>query len=260
VIEECPSPLIARHPEMRHAMGEAAIRAARAAGYYNAGTVEFLVDENRRFYFLEVNTRLQVEHPVTELATGLDLVKLQIEIAAGAKLPFTQEEISWRGSAIECRIYAEDPANNFLPFPGRITRLVEPAGPGVRVDGGVYEGWTVPMDYDPLLAKLAVWALTRDDAAARSVRALGEYRVDGIRTNIGFFQHVLEDAEFLAGNLHTGFIDEFFARLKPTPPPPDVEAVAALVAALQFAKRGTKPDALPSASQWLTAGRSANLR
>ena len=218
VIEECPSPLIVRHPEMRHAMGEAAIRAARAAGYYNAGTVEFLVDEDRRFYFLEMNTRLQVEHPVTELATGLDLVKLQIEIAAGAKLPFTQEDIAWRGSAIECRIYAEDPANNFLPFPGKITRLAEPAGPGVRVDGGVYEGWTVPMDYDPLLAKLAVWASTRDDAAARAVRALGEYRVDGIRTNIGFFQQVLEDREFLAGNLHTGFIEEFFARVKPAPP------------------------------------------
>jgi acetyl-CoA carboxylase biotin carboxylase subunit len=260
VIEECPSPLIARHPEMRRAMGEAAIRAAHAAGYYNAGTVEFLVDEHRRFYFLEVNTRLQVEHPVTELVTGLDLVKLQIEIAAGAKLPFTQEDISWRGSAIECRIYAEDPANNFLPFPGKITRLVEPAGPGVRVDGGVYEGFTVPMDYDPLLAKLAVWASTRDDAAARSVRALGEYRVDGIRTNISFFQKLLEDGEFLAGNLHTGFIDEFFARVKPTPPPTDVEAVAAFVAALHFTKRNGQPAHRFSTSQWLTAGRTANLR
>jgi acetyl-CoA carboxylase biotin carboxylase subunit len=260
VIEECPSPLIARHPEMRHTMGEASIRAARAAGYYNAGTVEFLVDENRRFYFLEVNTRLQVEHPVTELATGLDLVKLQIEIAAGAKLPFAQDDIAWRGSAIECRIYAEDPANNFLPFPGKITRLVEPAGPGLRIDGGVYEGWTVPMDYDPLLAKLAVWASTRDDAAARSVRALGEYRVDGIRTNIGFFQRLLEDGEFLAGNLHTGFIDEFLARAKPTSPPADVEAVAALVAALHFTRRNGQPAPRPSASQWLIAGRTANLR
>ncbi len=260
VIEECPSPLIARHPEMRHAMGEAAIRAARAAGYYNAGTVEFLVDEDRRFYFLEMNTRLQVEHPVTELATGLDLVKLQIEIAGGAKLPFTQEEIAWRGAAIECRIYAEDPSNNFLPFPGKITRLAEPAGPGVRVDGGVYEGWTVPMDYDPLLAKLAVWAATREDAAARSVRALGEYAVDGIRTNIGFFKQLLEDAEFLAGNLHTGFIDEFFARVKPEPPPADVEAVAALVAALDSTKRAAAPESRTSWSRWLEAGRSAMLR
>jgi acetyl-CoA carboxylase biotin carboxylase subunit len=260
VIEECPSPLIARYPEMRQAMGEAAIRAARAARYYNAGTVEFLVDENRRFYFLEVNTRLQVEHPVTELATGLDLVKLQIEIAAGAKLPFAQEDIAWSGSAIECRIYAEDPANNFLPFPGKITRLVEPSGPGVRVDGGVYEGWTVPMDYDPLLAKLAVWASTRGDAAARSVRALGEYRVDGIRTNIGFFEQVLEDPEFLAGNLHTGFIDEFFARVKSMAPPAEVEAVGALVAALHFAQRNGQPVPRPSTSQWLAAGRTANLR
>ena len=207
-----------------------------------------------------MNTRLQVEHPVTELATGLDLVKLQIEIAAGAKLPFAQEDIAWRGSAIECRIYAEDPANNFLPFPGKITRLVEPAGPGVRVDGGVYEGWTVPMDYDPLLAKLAVWASTRDDAARRAIRALGEYRVDGIRTNIAFFQQVLEDREFLAGNLHTGFIDEFFARVKPAPPAPDVEAVAALVAALHSTRRSAPPDPRPSASQWLAAGRSEMLR
>ncbi len=260
VIEECPSPLIVRHPEMRHAMGEAAIRAARAAGYYNAGTVEFLVDEHRRFYFLEVNTRLQVEHPVTELATGLDLVKMQIEIASGAKLPFAQEDIAWRGSAIECRIYAEDPANNFLPSPGKITRLAEPAGPGVRVDGGVYEGWTVPMDYDPLLAKLAVWASTRYEAAARAVRALGEYRVDGIRTNVSFFQQVLEDREFLAGNLHTGFIEEFFARVKPAPPPADVEAVAALVAALHFTRRNAQPDPHPPASQWLAEGRTANLR
>ena len=260
MIEECPSPLIVRHPEMRHAMGEAAIKAARAAGDYNAGTVEFLVDDSLRFYFLEVNTRLQVEHPVTELATGLDLVKLQIEIAAGAKLPFTQKEITWRGSAIECRIYAEDPANNFLPFPGKITRLDEPAGPGVRVDGGVYEGWTVPMDYDPLLAKLAVWASTRSDAAARAVRALSEYTVDGIRTNIGFFKQVLEDPEFLAGNLHTGFIEEFFARVKPASPPPDGEAVAALVAALHSTRRRDDPAPISAVSRWLEAGRESLLR
>ena len=210
VIEECPSPLMTLHPGMRGAMGEAAVEAARAAGYYNAGTVEFLVDADRRFYFLEMNTRLQVEHPVTELATGLDLVRLQIEIAAGARLPFTQDEVSLRGSAIECRIYAEDPANNFLPFPGKITRLAEPSGPGVRLDSGVYEGWTVPMDYDPLLAKLAVWAPTREHAVARALRALGEYHVGGIRTNIGFFRQILEDPEFRAGHLHTGFIEDFF--------------------------------------------------
>ncbi len=260
VIEECPSPLIARYPEMRDAMGEAAIRAARAAGYYNAGTVEFLVDEQRRFYFLEVNTRLQVEHPVTELVTGLDLVKLQIEIAAGAKLPFAQDDIALRGSAIECRIYAEDPSNNFLPFPGKITGLAEPAGPGVRVDGGVYEGWTVPMEYDPLLAKLAVWASTRDDASARAVRALSEYYVAGIRTNIGFFRQILEDPEFRAGNLHTGFIAEFFARVKPDVPPPDVEAVAAFVAALHATARGETSRPERNGSRWLDAGREGMLR
>src|SRR5262252_3299143 len=141
VIEECPSPLIARHPEMRRAMGEAAVRAALAGGYYNAGTVEFLVDQDRNFYFLEMNTRLQVEHPVTELVTGLDLVRLQIQIAAGERLPFSQTDLSLRGHAIECRIYAEDPENDYFPSPGTITSLVEPAGPGIRVDSGIYPGW-----------------------------------------------------------------------------------------------------------------------
>src|SRR5215471_14064857 len=210
VIEECPSPLIAQHPELRAAMGEAAVRAARAAGYYNAGTVEFLVDPDRNFYFLEMNTRLQVEHPVTELVTELDLVRLQIEIAAGARLPFTQAEIAWRGSSIECRIYAEDPFNDFLPYPGTITRLTRPLGPGIRLDACIYAGWTVPMEYDPLLAKLAVWAGSRDHAIARMIRALGEYDVEGIRTNIPFFRQILEDPEFRAAALHTGFIDEFF--------------------------------------------------
>ena len=211
VIEECPSPLVAEHPEMRAAMGEAAVRAARAAGYYNAGTVEFLVDPDRQFYFLEMNTRLQVEHPVTELVTGLDLVQLQMEIAAGAPLPFQQEDIAWRGSAIECRVYAEDPDNGFFPSPANDAphRAV---GPGIRLDSGVYRGWTVPMEYDPLLAKLAVWAPTRAEAADRMLRALREYDVGGIRTNIGFFREMLEDPEFRAGNLHTGFIEEFFAR------------------------------------------------
>jgi acetyl-CoA carboxylase biotin carboxylase subunit len=259
VIEECPSPLVAVHPELRREMGEAAVRAARAAGYFNAGTVEFLVDDRRRFYFLEVNTRLQVEHPVTELVTGLDLVRLQIEIAAGATLPFKQDQIEFRGSAIECRIYAEDPANNFLPYPGKITRLVEPAGPGVRLDGGVYQGWTVPMDYDPLLAKLAVWAPNREQAAARAVRALSEYTVGGIRTNIAFFKEVLEDREFLAGNLHTGFIPEFFARAKAAAPAPDAEAAAAIAAAIH-ASRAVQSHPNHAANSWLREGREALLR
>ncbi len=260
VIEECPSPLVALHPELRHAMGAAAVKAARAGGYYNAGTVEFLVDENRRFYFLEMNTRLQVEHPVTELVTGFDLVKLQIHIAAGGKLPFAQDDIEWRGNAVECRIYAEDPFNNFLPFPGKVTRLQRPHGPGVRVDSGTYEGWTVPMEYDPLLAKLSVWAPTREEAAARAVRALGEYAVGGIRTNIAFFKQLLTDPEFLAGNLHTGFIDEFFRRNKPEPPSADMEAVAALVAALHAQSPAQEPEPAARASRWLEIGRQEMLR
>jgi acetyl-CoA carboxylase biotin carboxylase subunit len=224
--------------------------------------VEFLVDERRRFYFLEMNTRLQVEHPVTELATGLDLVRLQIEIAAGARLPFTQEQVSWRGAAIECRIYAEDPYNNFLPYPGKVTRLGRPLGPGIRLDACVYEGWTVPMEYDPLLAKLAVWAQTREAAIARMIRALGEYDVSGIRTNVSFFRQILEDREFAAGHLHTGFIEEFFARHAQPKPAADLVAVAALAAAIHTAARAKTHRAGNSgqASGWLRAGRDALLR
>jgi acetyl-CoA carboxylase biotin carboxylase subunit len=262
VIEESPSPLIAAHPEMRHAMGEAAIRAASAVGYYNAGTVEFLVDQDRRFYFLEMNTRLQVEHPITELVTGLDLVRLQLEIAAGARLPFDQSQITWTGSAIECRIYAEDPYNDFLPYPGKLTRLTRPLGPGVRLDGCVYEGWTVPMEYDPLLAKLAVWAGTRAEAVDRMLRALREYDVGGIRTNIGFFRQILEDPEFRAGHLHTGFIDEFFARHQAKEAPAELRTVAALAAALHASKPTESAVSASDAprSRWLEIGRGDLLR
>jgi acetyl-CoA carboxylase biotin carboxylase subunit len=262
VVEESPSPLVAAHPEMRRAMGEAAIRAARAAGYYNAGTVEFLVDQDRRFYFLEVNTRLQVEHPVTELVTGLDLVRLQVEIAGGARLPFTQDEVTWRGSAIECRIYAEDPYQQFLPFPGTLTRLRRPMGPGIRLDACVYPGWTVPIEYDPLLAKLVVWNSTRDESIARMIRALGEYEVGGIRTNISFFRQVFEAPEFRAGLLDTGFLDEFLARHQAPSPPPDLVAVAALAAALDHvSRRNRQPQvAAGGTSPWLAAGREEILR
>jgi acetyl-CoA carboxylase biotin carboxylase subunit len=262
VIEESPSPLVAAHPEMRDAMGEAAIRAARAVGYHNAGTVEFLVDSERRFYFLEMNTRLQVEHPITELVTGFDLVRLQVEIAAGSRLPFGQRDVRWTGWAVECRIYAEDPYNNFLPYPGKLTRLTRPSGPGIRLDGCVYEGWTVPMEYDPLLAKLAVWAGTREEAVGRMLRALREYDVGGIRTNIGFFRQILENPEFRAGKLHTGFIDEFFARQGAADAPAELRAVAALAAALHAAKRNGNGAAAPAAagSRWLEAGRSELLR
>jgi len=207
VIEECPSPL--NDADLRRRAGEAAVRIARAAGYYNAGTIEFLVDSDRNFYFLEMNTRLQVEHPVTEMVTGIDLVKEQIRIAAGEMLSFTQDEIQMRGAAIECRIYAEDPDNNFLPAPGCIVKYKEPTGPGVRVDGGSYEGWQVPIYYDPLLSKLITWGRTRQEAIARMRRALDEYVIDGIRTTIPFFKEVLTAKSFLSGEIDTGFIDRF---------------------------------------------------
>ena len=261
VMEECPSPLVATRPGMREAMGEAAIRVARSAGYYNAGTVEFLVDARGDFYFLEMNTRLQVEHPVTELVTGHDLVRLQVEVAAGEQLRLRQEDIAWRGSAIECRIYAEDPYNNFFPSPGKITRLTRPLGPGVRLDACVYDGWTVPIDYDPLLAKLAVWSGTRESAIARMLRALREYDVAGIQTNIAFFRQILEDHEFREGRLHTRFVDEFLARRKPFDPPPDLESIAALVGAFDSTRNAAPTDNGPAPrSRWLDIGRHEALR
>jgi len=259
VIEECPSPVMADHPELRERMGEAALRIARAANYYNAGTMEFLVDRDRNFYFLEMNTRLQVEHPVTELVTGLDLVQWQLRIAAGEPLTVRQEDVSWSGSAIECRIYAEDPDQQFMPSPGRITRLTEPAGPGVRLDSGVYEGWTVPLDYDPLLAKLAVWARSRDTAIERMRRALSEYAIAGIRTNRALFIEIMHDAGFRAGNLSTAFLDEFFARRELCEPDLEAEAVAALAAVLAQRKPNPASPAVPT-SQWLQTGRDTLLR
>ena len=261
VIEESPSPLVALKPEMRQRMGEAAVLAARAAGYYNAGTVEFLADNNGNFYFLEMNTRLQVEHPVTELVTGLDLVRLQLEVANGAKLPITQEQIQLRGAAIECRIYAEDPANNFLPSPGLITQLAEPAGPGVRLDSGVYANWNVPLDYDPMLSKLIVWADTRERAIERMLRALGEYHVGGIRTNIPLFDAILRDPAFRAGDLHTGYLDALLKRpgLLDLPPAPELAAIAATASAAH-SKAATSTSPQQTASRWLAGGREDFLR
>lgn len=257
IVEECPSPVMALEPSLRDRMGEAAVRAARAAGYYNAGTVEFLVDSRRNFYFLEMNTRLQVEHPVTELVTGLDLVRLQVEIAAGMPLSIRQQDVSWHGSAIECRIYAEDPELQFFPSPGRIAQLDEPSGPGVRVDSGVYSGWTVPLDYDPMLAKLAVWAGSRQHAAERLHRALGEYHVLGIRTNIDFFRELVTDPEFLAGELDTGFLDRYLARRGPSEP--DAKTVAVAKAVLAKANAANTQTA-PENSRWREIGRAEMLR
>ncbi|HKV23239.1 MAG TPA: acetyl-CoA carboxylase biotin carboxylase subunit [Candidatus Acidoferrum sp.] len=206
VIEEAPSPVVT--PELRKKMGDAAVRLARAGGYVNAGTVEFLVDAHLNFYFLEVNTRLQVEHPVTEQVTGLDLVKLQIAIAAGHRLPFAWETITPRGHAIEVRLYAEDPENNFFPSPGTILSRHAPSGPGIRMDEGVYEGWTVPMDYDPLLSKLIAWGNSREETIARLRRALEEYSVTGIKSNAGLFRRILSESDFLRGEIHTKWLDE----------------------------------------------------
>jgi acetyl-CoA carboxylase biotin carboxylase subunit len=206
VIEESPSPFMT--PELRRSMGDAAVRLASEAGYTNAGTVEFLVDAARNFYFLEVNTRLQVEHPVTEMVTGLDLVKLQIRVAAGERLPFTQQDIVFSGHAMECRLYAEDPDNNFFPSPGTILSRRTPGGPGIRLDDGVYEGFTVSTEYDPLLGKLISWGRDRAEAIARLERALEEYTVTGIKTNSSLFRNILKDSQFIRGEIFTRWLDE----------------------------------------------------
>ncbi len=210
VIEECPASF--NDPDLRERMGAAAVKIAQSAGYYSIGTLEFLVDARRDFFFLEMNTRLQVEHPVTEMVTGIDLVCEQIRIAAGEPLSFGQDDVRWNGSAIECRIYAEDPRRGFMPSPGLITRLISPSGPGIRDDSGVYEGWDVPIFYDPMISKLVAWGATRDQAIARLERALGEYHIGGIRTTIPFFQEVLRDAEFRRGQIDTDFIGRFLER------------------------------------------------
>jgi acetyl-CoA carboxylase biotin carboxylase subunit len=206
VIEECPSPIMTQ--ELRRAMGAAAVRLAKDAGYTNAGTVEFLVDAQRNFYFLEVNTRLQVEHPVTEMVTGLDLVKLQIRVAAGEPLPFSQEDVKLSGHAVECRLYAEDPGNQFFPSPGTILSWRAPSGPGIRLDDGVYEGFTVSMEYDPMLGKLISWGQDRAEAMARLRRALEEHSVTGIKTNSGLLLGILSDLEFQRGEIFTRWLDE----------------------------------------------------
>ena len=261
VIEECPSPIMV--PDLRRRMGEAALKVVKAANYYNAGTVEFLVDTQRRFYFLEMNTRLQVEHPVTELVTGLDLVKLQIRLAGGEKLPIVQGEVAMRVAAIECRIYAEDPENNFFPSPGKIMMLRTPSGPGVRDDSGVYEGWTVPIEYDPLISKLATWGATRDEAIARMHRSLREYHVEGIKTNIGFFLEVLKDPDFSKGDFDTGFIDRWRASRRPhSKITEDDRSFAALAVALFHDARSREPsDTTPQqTSAWKIDGRRRSLR
>jgi len=207
VVEETPCPAI--DDAIVQKMGEVAVQGAKAVGYFSAGTFEFLLSEDKSFYFLEMNTRLQVEHPITELVTGVDLVREMVRIAAGESLEFDQSGVTRRGAAIECRVYAEDPATGFLPSPGVIQRLRTPAGPGVRDDGGAYEGCTISANYDPLISKLSVWAPNRARAVARMRRALSEYVVSGIRTNLPFHERLFEHPEFVAGRYDTSFIDRY---------------------------------------------------
>jgi acetyl-CoA carboxylase, biotin carboxylase subunit len=238
VVEETPCPVL--RPEVRERMGEVAAQAARAVDYECAGTIEFLLDADQSFYFLEMNTRLQVEHPVTELCTGLDLVALQIRVAEGHPLPFTQDEVRARGAAIEIRLYAEDPAQGFLPSPGRIRRLKWPSGPGVRVDEGVYQGYTVSPHYDPLMAKLTVWAETRERALGRAARALAELVVTGPRHNAEFVARTLKADAFVAGTYDIGFVERHLDALvapEVDGEPPRIAEIAALAAALERDER-----------------------
>ncbi|MEW5923006.1 MAG: ATP-grasp domain-containing protein [Candidatus Zixiibacteriota bacterium] len=225
VIEESPSPIMSE--ELRQKMGEAAVNIARESGYLGAGTVEFLVDQDLNFYFLEVNTRLQVEHPVTEMVTGVDLVREQIRIAEGRPMTLTQESIGSRGHAIECRIYAEDPHQNFMPSTGTITEYREPSGPGIRVDSGVVAGSEIPMFYDPIISKLIVWGRDRKEAIDRMRRALTEYRISGVHTTIGFGCSVMRSARFHMGDYATDFIDvEFPERIFECPEADQAEKAA----------------------------------
>ena len=225
LIEESPSAIMT--PELRERMGKAAVKAVKASKYTNAGTVEFMVDKDKNFYFLEMNTRLQVEHPVTELITGIDIVKEQFAIASGEKLSLRQEGIEMHGSAIECRISAEDPKQNFAPSTGRIVELIEPGGPGVRFDSGIYEGFEVPIYYDPLIAKLLVWAPTRTEAIKRMKRALGETVVRGIKTSIPFHLIVMNNSKFIAGEYDTTFIDRVLGKLQYKKENYEIAAIAA---------------------------------
>jgi acetyl-CoA carboxylase biotin carboxylase subunit len=266
LIEEAPS--LAVTPELRAEMGAVAVRAARAVGYSNAGTVEFLLDREGRFYFLEMNTRLQVEHPVTEMVTGVDIVKEQLAIASGRKLRWSQDDIRVKGHAIECRINAEDPYNAFLPAAGRVTSLTEPTGPGVRLESGIYAGCEVSLFYDPLIAKLVVWGETRAEAILRMRRALEEYRIGGIHTTIPFHQQIMDNVRFQGGQFNTAFLDGADGFRVAARPSPEMAQVAAIAATLVQHERdqqavvlGTRANEQGAAiSPWKQAGRPGGLR
>jgi acetyl-CoA carboxylase biotin carboxylase subunit len=256
VVEECPSPVVS--PELRRRLGQAALAIVEASGYQSLGTVEFLLDQGGRFYFLEMNTRLQVEHPITEEVYGVDLVCEQIRLALGEPLSFRQDALEPHGHAIECRIYAEDPLRNFAPSPGKISLLIRPDGPGVRVDSGVITGSVVPLEYDPMLAKLVVWAPDRTAALARLRRALDEYRVRGIATTLSLFRVLVDMAAFRQGDVHTALLDELLAsrRLEELHGQQDPEAehaavvAAACLASLETRRRSDDPFAAADSRWW----------
>ncbi len=265
VIEECPSPI--NSEKLRREMGECAVKVAKAVNYVGAGTVEFLVsDLDKSFYFLEMNTRLQVEHPVTELVTGIDLVREQINVAWGEKLSFTQDDVKMNGHAIECRVYAEDPENNFLPSPGQITRLKLPQGSGVRDDGGIYEGSEISIYYDPMISKFCVFGRNRAEAIDRMRRALMEYEVGGIKTTLPFFREIVEDSEFIKGKLDTSFISRFMERKTKNEANEIEKDLAIIAAALNFssdknsAQNNSIVKSANTLSRWGLAGRTAQLQ
>lgn len=236
IIEESPSQAL--DAKLRAKMGDVACKVMQVAGYNNAGTVEFLLDKNKNFYFLEVNARLQVEHPVTELVTGMDLVHQQIRIASGEKLVMQQDELRQQGHALECRIYAEDPKNNFLPSSGKILYLKEPSGPGIRHDCGVYSGWDVPIYYDPILAKLIVWSEDKDSACDRMVQALNDYVVLGIKTCIDFLKDVINHPQFRQGQTTTDFINLYLSDWQQRETPDELKDMTLLAAAFDSHQKG----------------------
>jgi len=262
VVEETPSPLMT--PELRNEMGEKAVAAAKAVNYQGAGTIEFIVTEDLDYYFLEMNTRLQVEHPVTERVVGVDLVKEQINIANGLPLPFRQEDLHQHGHAIQCRIYAEDPENNFMPNPGVIKHITEPHGLGVRSDGYVYEGYEIPIYYDPMICKLITWGESRKEAIARMLRALYEYKITGVKTSIKFLERIMETPDFIAGIYNTHFIEENAARLF-TPKPcgvacEDMAMIAAFIDYIDKLEKIQPPKYTEElGTNWKDFGRKRNV-
>ncbi len=249
VIEEAPSSVLT--PEKREAMGKAAINVARACGYYGAGTVEFILDENLDFYFLEMNTRLQVEHPVTEMITGLDLVKLQVAVAQGESLPLRQEDVCMQGHAIEARVYAEDPANNFLPDIGRLKTYRRPQGHGIRVDDGFEQGMDIPFYYDPMIAKLICHGTSRDEAIAKMIRAIAEYEITGLQTTLGFCDFVMKHPAFRSGMFDTNFVETHFQPALLDRPSDAGEALIAALLAVTTRNGETKNiETVPRPSRW----------